>query len=435
MDLDTLKHLIQNGEKLRVELKETPILDPSESNRFKIASQLVAFANRNGGKLIFGIKNDGAFEGAEIDADAEVQKILNIAQNKCSPPVVFNHQYLSTNNGDVLVIEVERRRGMPHAIVKRDNHEVKGRTYYIRTSKGIRLVDDKTLELLFSDKDPKLSSKFQIFVTYDRKSLGIPVLGGGGPSGFSQFIMFFNALSDKDKSFLKENESEIGSFVVSIAPYIMLKYLAMHFSYSWQIEIFKTKAVKRWQPVKGELTGDIFRLSDVTLPSDGIMTKLSFNLKELLLKPFENIVVPQGSEIKVDSDGVGKSSLKISKRDAFSIEFSFLMAHWNVGLPISSPLRYKYQGIGAPPETTQRMEGSIATQCLIVDFNADYSLDTENPCLKEHFQYGKTIQDLIEDDWNWDKFLEELPHGKLYSIEGKIDEILRVLGKPSKFVL
>jgi len=67
MELEQLRKIIEKKETMKVEFKTTPLLNPPKRNRSEIACQLVAFANRNGGHLIFGIKDDGSFEGAKIN--------------------------------------------------------------------------------------------------------------------------------------------------------------------------------------------------------------------------------------------------------------------------------------------------------------------------------------------------------------------------------
>lgn len=438
MKLEELNKLIKKKERMKVEFKTTPLLISSEKNRFEIASQLVAFANRNGGFLIFGVKDDGSFEGAKIDEDKETRKISSIAKDKCSPPVVFTHQFIQTKKGDVLIIEIGRRKGIPHAVVERDDHEIKKRTYYIRTSKGKRLLEDKTLEWLFKNiGNPKLSRKFRFFVTYNRKTLGLPPLDS--PISFWQFVHFFNSLSEDDKKYLLEDEfKRVGSFIVEIAPYVMLKYLAQFFYHSWQIEIFRTKERMKWHPKKRGIEGKTVDIADISRPSNSFISKLSFDLRKILETPMEKIVVPPDAKVKIQltdlqKERLEKSLLRIYQKGAFSLEVSFSLSDWNVGLPLASPLRYKYQRVDIPFEERKRVEEEIASFCIDTAFNVEFKFpEVENPLFNEHFEYGKTILNQLEHDWNWDTFLSELPQGKLYAIEDKIDEILRKLKRLSR---
>lgn len=434
MELEQLRRIIKKSETMKVEFKTTPLLKPTKENRFKIAAQLVAFANRNGGYLIFGVKDDGTFQGAEINEDKEVQKISYIAKDRCSPQVVFTHQFLQTKEGDVLVIEIQRRKGIPHAVVERDNHEIKRRIYYVRNPKGNSLVDDKTLEFLFKNIEaPKISSRFPFYVTYRRKKIHLPLIES--PTSSLQFVYFFSPLTEEDKSYLSEGDlNKVRSFVVEIAPFAVLKYLGQFFPYSWQMEIFRTKAGIKMQPKKETIKGRTVSFADLDVPSDSLIAKLSFDFKEILKSIPDRIVIPPDAEVKINLADSGKSrfksSLTIVKEEAFLFEIEFLGARSYVGLPFGSPLRYKYQRIDISTDIRKKVQEMLATVRLDINFNADFRFpDVNDPFFAEHFEYGKTILDLLEHDWNWDRFLKDLPHGKLYAIEDKIDEILRRLRK------
>ena len=76
---------------------------------------------------------------------------------------------------------------------------------------------------------------------------------------------------------------------------------------------------------------------------------------------------------------------------------------------------------------------NIASQHIDVTFDAQFSFpDIVDDLFTEHREYGQIMYDQLEDNWNWDSFLKHLPHGKLYSIEDKIDEILQVLRGPTQ---
>jgi hypothetical protein len=425
--LDEFENLLKNKENIRTEFKTTPSLTDNE----EIANQLTAFANRIGGNLIFGINNDGTYEGAKIDEDNLVLKISSIARDSCSPPVIFSHQLFPTNRGDALLIKVEKRKSIPHAVIERKNHEIKNRTYYLRTANGKRLVDDKTLEWLFKNTDdPRIYERFSFYLTYYRKTLGLPTIEF--PSGIRYFISFFNALTDKDKAYLAEDGNRTGSFIVEIAPYVLLKHLSLLFRHSWQIEIVKYSDWGRWGPRSGARAGKTIRFADILPPNEKLVSKsLSINFHELLGNPYDEITVPQNSEIHIESK-YGISSIEFFKKDAFSIKVEFMMAHWKTGLPQSHPLRYKYYRNDISPERQKSISEIIASQCVDVTFDANFAFpDIVDDLFTEYFEYGQTIHNHLQDEWNWDLFLKHLPHGKLYSIEDKIDEILQVLRGPA----
>jgi len=140
-------------ENLKYELKSSKIL--KENNwKDKIAKEIVSFANKNGGKIIIGLQNNGTFDG---ERDYYVDKLKgdidNIIHNKISPIINYNFEFLKCEGGDLWIIAIEKKKNIPYAyIVKRKGAEIKSRIYYIRTPHGKRLVSDSQLEYLFSEK-------------------------------------------------------------------------------------------------------------------------------------------------------------------------------------------------------------------------------------------------------------------------------------------
>lgn len=111
-----------------------------------VLRQLTAFANREGEILLFGIRDDGTYEGASFDPNEEVSRILNWARDRISPNVDFEPREYRSPEGTVIYLKVSRRSGAPIAVVRRALHEIDSRRLYIRTANGVRTVDDRTLE-------------------------------------------------------------------------------------------------------------------------------------------------------------------------------------------------------------------------------------------------------------------------------------------------
>ena len=141
-------------ENIEFELKSSMIF---QSNNWKdnLAKEFVAFANKNGGKVIIGLQNNGVFDGErDYDVDQLKGDIDNIMHNRISPIINYNFEFLKCEGGDLSIISIEKKKDIPHAyIVKREGHEIKNRIYYIRTPHGKRLVSDKQLYVLFNEKD------------------------------------------------------------------------------------------------------------------------------------------------------------------------------------------------------------------------------------------------------------------------------------------
>ena len=108
-------------ENIKYELKSSKILKEKDW-KDKIAKEIISFANRNGGKIIIGLQNDGSFDGKK-DYDVDILKgdIDNIIHNKMSPVVRYNFEFLECEEGDLSIIIIEQKKDIPSAyIVKRE---------------------------------------------------------------------------------------------------------------------------------------------------------------------------------------------------------------------------------------------------------------------------------------------------------------------------
>ena len=112
---DEIYKILKNPEKekIKIEFKESEKLRSGEGQR-EIGHEIVALANRYGGKLLIGIKNDATFEGKGIFDDRGVDYykgiIDNICHNKISPIIEYDIKFLQCQDGDVIVVNNPRRK-------------------------------------------------------------------------------------------------------------------------------------------------------------------------------------------------------------------------------------------------------------------------------------------------------------------------------------
>lgn len=131
MNLDELKRLVALGEGKHLEFKRRV---PSPE---RIAKEVVAFANSDGGKVLLGVDDDGQISGLK-DVQEELFLLENALERHCDPPIDFRISTLPVSRRrEVLVIDVPNSADKPHFLVRPENG-----------SKGVAYVrvDDRSIE-------------------------------------------------------------------------------------------------------------------------------------------------------------------------------------------------------------------------------------------------------------------------------------------------
>jgi predicted HTH transcriptional regulator len=95
-----IQKLIRLGENQQLDFKH------SISDSKKIARSLVAFANTDGGKLLVGVKDNGAIAG--VRDDEEFYMVQAAAQLYCKPQMPFESKIWEINDKTVLEITVHK---------------------------------------------------------------------------------------------------------------------------------------------------------------------------------------------------------------------------------------------------------------------------------------------------------------------------------------
>jgi len=162
-ETDFLK-LIAEGENLHKEFKET--LPDNES----LAKSLVSFANTDGGRLILGVSDCGTING--IDApDRALNRIDDIAYNRCNPPVTIVQETLTVNSKQIILVNIPRGSLRPYA--------TQGGHYYVRSSSRSRKASREELLRLFQSSES---------LYYDEIPLGRSEITDIDRSAFSYFM-------------------------------------------------------------------------------------------------------------------------------------------------------------------------------------------------------------------------------------------------------
>lgn len=125
MDKKEVEEMIKGREGQRVEFK----------SRIKsFGPDVCAFANTDGGIILFGISDDGSVKGV---SGKNEEKISSVA-DKCDPPVRPSIQSLKIDNSKVLAAEIEKTGNL---------HSLAGRVYKRVGSTNRKLSSSEILDL------------------------------------------------------------------------------------------------------------------------------------------------------------------------------------------------------------------------------------------------------------------------------------------------
>jgi predicted HTH transcriptional regulator len=101
--------LIEGGENLRCEFKR------KFSSSEKIAREMIAFANTNGGVILFGVDDNKEIVGVDSEK-SEAEMIKDAGLNYCEPPLDFTIGYFDLNGKEIVVVQIPESDKKPHRI-------------------------------------------------------------------------------------------------------------------------------------------------------------------------------------------------------------------------------------------------------------------------------------------------------------------------------
>jgi ATP-dependent DNA helicase RecG len=147
MNLTEFVARVETWEDIHTEFKERSIAADD------LAASLVAFANTDGGQLIFGVNNQKRVIGID-DPDRLMQLVDNEAFNTCDPPITVVQETVRDEQGRlVVVVNVPKGDQRPYRTQRG--------VYFVRTTSGRRQASRQELlrlfqaaESLFYDETP-----------------------------------------------------------------------------------------------------------------------------------------------------------------------------------------------------------------------------------------------------------------------------------------
>ena len=441
-------------ETLTVELKRSAVLLQQDSRR-DLAYEIVALANRRGGKIILGINDDGTFEGKSIFQSVDKLKgyIDNICYVQISPLIEYRFEYLEMEEGDLIVLNIPRKNDIPHAYInKRDGEQIKTRIYYIRTSYGKRLIGDNQLRWLFKyDGEANFSKSFRTVLTYQKDNLNfLPDLIEQPTCIFSYFDLSKNITSDlvkhplMQKAFRRQTTTQ---FLAGITPYVFIRNLSSYFINSWICEITrrhpfgKNFQVSFSQPPRSSQQGSQ-EIDHASLPEPRAIDSILSSYKSQII---QNSIAPNGfreksslffppeTTISISYDGIATWNriTLVLQGKYFKFDISFSNFNMSDGPASGNPI---WEIISNQTSSLEEIhENKFYKELESIEFrgkfNAEFNFPEEDiDSFQYLYKYAKNIEDIINHEWDYDFFIENLSDRKLYSIEYKLDNLISCQG-------
>jgi predicted HTH transcriptional regulator len=176
-----IKNLVSQGEHQQLDFK----FEISDSK--KIARSLVAFANTDGGKILVGVKDNGAIAG--VRSEEEFFMVEGAASMHCRPQISFLTKEWIVDGKTILEVVVKKSPGRPHYAPDKD-----GKWKAFVRVKDQNLAASKTLLKLWlaQKKNQAVSIRYReqeaILLHYLEENHHITLSGFSRMAGIPRFL-------------------------------------------------------------------------------------------------------------------------------------------------------------------------------------------------------------------------------------------------------
>lgn len=135
MTRQDLKNLIATGESSFLEFKHK-VASPE-----KIAREIAAFANTNGGTILIGVSDNGELVGTESYMEEEFW--LEEAAKLCVPEIDIHMELLNIGNKDIVIVEVPEAEKKPIYLKGKKRRKV-----FVRQADESMLANEELIEVM-----------------------------------------------------------------------------------------------------------------------------------------------------------------------------------------------------------------------------------------------------------------------------------------------
>lgn len=154
MTLRELEQLVELGEGISLEFKRR-VPRPE-----RIAKEIVALANTNGGRIVLGVSDNGSIEGFENIS--EQQFLLRQAtEAHCAPPVEYKTERIMVADlRDVIVVTVPESENKPHFVVSDPSSNGEGPAYVRVEERSVEASEETVERLHHQETDGGVTFEF-----------------------------------------------------------------------------------------------------------------------------------------------------------------------------------------------------------------------------------------------------------------------------------
>lgn len=145
MNLVEFNDILEKGENTFIEFKR------KVSSLEKIAKEVIAFANTKGGKILFGIDDDGKIYGVESEK-SEIDLIEESCSFYCMPPITPEIEIFHFKGKDIIIASIPESKDKPHFLFEGNFKLTKDSKVYIRVNDKSVLASKEVIQVLRNER-------------------------------------------------------------------------------------------------------------------------------------------------------------------------------------------------------------------------------------------------------------------------------------------
>jgi len=147
--------ILEKGENNYIEFKR------KVSSLEKIAKEVIAFANTKGGKIFFGVDDDGKIYGVESEK-SEIDLIEESCKVYCNPPITPEIEIFHYKGKDIIIANIPESINKPHFLFEGNLKLTKDSKVYIRVNDKSVLASKEVIQVLRNERPDAKPVKISI---------------------------------------------------------------------------------------------------------------------------------------------------------------------------------------------------------------------------------------------------------------------------------